>query len=519
MPTVRCKVCGCQFEYKGPNALDTTVQVLSGIGQFASAFTGNIFTMAAADTVAKNSEHKVKCPFCHSTNVEAVFEDTDCAAAAPAITINANASIDALLKRAALFLEDGEWGTATVYYDQILDVDPENSLAYLGKLMAELQCHCQKELQNCEEPLDDKANYKKALRFGNEAQKATLLGYNDAIKDRNERDRLDAIYLTAVRKMQEATKEEEFQQVITEFQKVSGWKDADEKIVICKKRIVEIQAQNKQKAKRNKKIAVIAAPFVIAIIVAAVLLNNIIRYNNAIALMDAGQYEEAAAILTSLGNFRDSNEKLNDALEAAKLMDMEESYQTVLELLAENTVEADQTAYRLLLELGDYKDAKEILADFQLLKSYREWSYDQYSNQETYQYSSSGYQVVDTHNGEETSYRYKFNEQGQLLEKRGPNNYLQEYRYHPNGEMAYSSYPFVSESDTHKYIGFYEAEYDTNGMPVSWKYKHRDTYETQWSWDYHYGEDGRIVSVDIRYQNDEDIGFLTVDLENQGLYR
>lgn len=517
MSKVRCNVCGHEFEHTGPNALDTAVDVLSGISKFTAALTGNIFTMAAADNVAKNSEYKVKCPNCHSTNVTAVFENSMPVAAASTVTVNPNASIDALLKRAALFLEDEEWDTANVYYDQILDADPENSLAYLGKMMAELNCHCQEELQNCEEPFDDNANYQKALRFGSEAQKTTLLRYNEAIKARNERDRKDAIYLAAVRKMQEATKEEDFLQVITELQKVSGWKDADEAIAICKKSIDELRVQNEQKAKRSKKIALIAAPFVIAIIVAAVLLNNVNKYNNAIDLMEAGQYEEAAEILSELGDYKDSNEKLKEALEAVKLMEMEESYQAVLELLAENTVETHQTAYQMLLKLDDYKDAKEILSDFQLLKSYWEFNSGKSHIQETYQYSSSGYQVTDTHNGEETSYTYKFNEQGQLLEKRGQNNYLQEYRYHPNGEMAYSSYPAVSEYETHKYIGFYEAEYDTHGMPISWKYKEKNTYENQWNWDYHYREDGSIISVDIRYQNGQDEGFLTVDLESQGL--
>ena len=50
--------------------------------------------------------------------------------------INANNS--SLLKRASMFLEDGDFKSADEYYDRILDNDPENGEAYLGKLLAEL---------------------------------------------------------------------------------------------------------------------------------------------------------------------------------------------------------------------------------------------------------------------------------------------------------------------------------------------------------------------------------------------
>lgn len=43
-----------------------------------------------------------------------------------------------LLKRAFMFLEDGDFGSANEYCEKVLDIDPENAEAYLGKLMAEL---------------------------------------------------------------------------------------------------------------------------------------------------------------------------------------------------------------------------------------------------------------------------------------------------------------------------------------------------------------------------------------------
>ena len=48
-----------------------------------------------------------------------------------------NKSIDPLLKRAFIFLEDGDFQSADEYCDKVLDMDPENGRAYLGKLMVQ----------------------------------------------------------------------------------------------------------------------------------------------------------------------------------------------------------------------------------------------------------------------------------------------------------------------------------------------------------------------------------------------
>lgn len=57
-----------------------------------------------------------------------------------------NTDIAPLLKRAFIFLEDGNWKDADEYCERVLDIDPENAQAYLGKLMAELKVHKQDDL-------------------------------------------------------------------------------------------------------------------------------------------------------------------------------------------------------------------------------------------------------------------------------------------------------------------------------------------------------------------------------------
>ena len=72
-----------------------------------------------------------------------------------------------LLKRAFMFLEDGNWRDADAYCEKVLDQDPENAEAYLGKLMAELHVRKRAELQTYNRTFTYSLNYQKIVRFGN----------------------------------------------------------------------------------------------------------------------------------------------------------------------------------------------------------------------------------------------------------------------------------------------------------------------------------------------------------------
>ena len=88
-----------------------------------------------------------------------------------------NAATTPLLERVFLFLEDGKWQDANIYCEKVLDIDPKNAEAYLGKLMVELQVRNRKQLADCAEPFDDRDNYSKVLRFGDEALEKEMRGY------------------------------------------------------------------------------------------------------------------------------------------------------------------------------------------------------------------------------------------------------------------------------------------------------------------------------------------------------
>ena len=363
------------------------------------------------------------------------------------VITSGNASTSPLLKRAFMFLEDGNWDSADEYCEKVLDIDPECAEAYLGKLLVELKIQYKTNLENYSRPFDHTDNYKKIVRFGNNALVGELKQYNVTIRERNEENRKSRIYNTGANLANQQTPEkqiaaaEEFEKIlgyrdadvrakncrhqalllsydiamnamnkattsqqyaeaakmffeiaddyapakekaeeciskskeldeinrkdsiyygaialmdkpsgiinkfsttnyenaIKEFQKISGWRDSDEKIIVCQKKIEELKAQAEadrlekerlaeiarieaeKRAKRNKKIAIITTPIVcavIAVIAFIIVLNTVIipnnKYNDAVALMDAGRLDEAYNIFLELGAYKDAVDKASD---------------------------------------------------------------------------------------------------------------------------------------------------------------------------------------------------------------
>lgn len=251
-----------------------------------------------------------------------------------------NANTASLLKRAFMFLEDGDWNSANEYCEKVLDIDPENALAYLGKLLSELRVRKQETLKDQAEPFDHSNNYQKTIRFADDNLKTALAGYIEHINTRNENARKDAILAEGKAKMSGEVISN-YESAIKLFESISGWKDADEKIYACQKKIEEIKAKEEAKrlekerqaeiarkeaeriAKRIKKIAIITTPIVCAIVAFIIVLNAVIipngKYNDAVALMDAGNIVEAYEALIALDGYKDSADKANSIYDKYKV--------------------------------------------------------------------------------------------------------------------------------------------------------------------------------------------------------
>nr|MCR5042187.1 DUF6273 domain-containing protein [Clostridia bacterium] len=154
------------------------------------------------------------------------------AAVKETVVIEGSANVAPLLERAFMFLEDGNWEEADVYCEKVLDQDPKNAQAYLGKLMAELRVRKREGLKDCAQPFDGSSNYQKAVLFGDDKLETEMHGYISHINERNENARLTDIYNNAVKVMNVAN-EAAYKSAAEMFKTIPGFKDADTLVEQC----------------------------------------------------------------------------------------------------------------------------------------------------------------------------------------------------------------------------------------------------------------------------------------------
>ena|GEM_PF-2280680 len=103
------------------------------------------------------------------------------ARAAPAV--NALVSVESLMDRASIFLEDGDWNKAYACFDSVLDAEPRRATAYIGKLCANLKLHSEEALTTYEGNYYKAADYEKAVRFADDGYAAKLKSYKQLHMD------------------------------------------------------------------------------------------------------------------------------------------------------------------------------------------------------------------------------------------------------------------------------------------------------------------------------------------------
>ena len=248
-----------------------------------------------------------------------------------------NPTVNSLLKRAFIFLEDGDWQKADEYCEKVLDLDPQNATAYLGKLMAELHVKRQEYLRNCKQPFDGSGNYKKVMRYGSEALQKEITDYNSALLCRKATERMksaitikeyeevkqllipictfkDAVTLIAkcdeaISSIVEAEKEETYQmaaaikksaKTIKEYEDVKqllitirAYKDAEVLIAKCDETISAIKA--KKEAQKEE------------------------IYQKASAMAASGDYYNAVLTYGSILQYKDSCEQIKKCAESSRV--------------------------------------------------------------------------------------------------------------------------------------------------------------------------------------------------------
>lgn len=302
------------------------------------------------------------------------FDAPQAAARENVVVKSESGSVQAFLDRGFMALEDGEWSKADEFFERALDFDAKLAEAYLGKLMAQLQVSRREQLADAAEPFDEQSDYQKAVRFGDETLKTEMRGYiahiyernktyiynnaKDAMNaadtenefksaanmfaaisgfkdadalvvqccDRAEICRKDAIYSSAKSEMS-GKSIARYEAAIKAFKTISDWKDSDEQINACQAGIEEIKAREEAKrlgtlrrTKRYKKIVVIILLIIAAYIIVYELIiyayNAVVvpngKYNDAIALMNAGKYDEAITAFDALNGYRNSENQIEN---------------------------------------------------------------------------------------------------------------------------------------------------------------------------------------------------------------
>lgn len=151
-------------------------------------------------------------------------------------TMDSGVEVGPLMRRAILYLEDGDWQLADEYCEKVLDRNPEYAEAYLGKLLAEVHCRTKEELKYLEHPFDENGHYQKAIRFGDDKLKAELTAYIDCINSRKEEMRFEEIYRNATELMKHANAVNGYQAAAKSFKSIPGFKDADARARECEEK-------------------------------------------------------------------------------------------------------------------------------------------------------------------------------------------------------------------------------------------------------------------------------------------
>lgn len=270
---------------------------------------------------------------------------------------------DALLKRAFLFIEEGLFEKADEYIETVLNQDPENAQAHLGKLMIEMNVKTPSDLACCEKTFDKSLNYQRVIRFGDSTLIDEINGYmvstKKKLEEKAEAERKESLYSEAMKKYNYSYDIKQVEWAIDAFSSLGDYKDSREKIELCKTRIDQIKIKQEEyyiKEKKEQKVYIIIAIIAISIIALIIVMNAVIipnsQYNDAIALMDDGEYEEAIYLFESLNNYKDSVEKISEC----NMLFAEKKYDNACTLIDNNQYSEAVVIFR---SLGEYKDSAE----------------------------------------------------------------------------------------------------------------------------------------------------------------
>lgn len=139
------------------------------------------------------------------------------------------------LNKGFLCLEDGAWDAAAAQFDRVLNDDPENALAYFGKMMAELQVRREGELTRTGMRLIETENYNNVLKYGDKL-----------LCDRLEKYRISGILYQATEHSKCAVTVDDWKHVKKLLMEIRENERAREYLALCDRKIRAIMVREAQ---------------------------------------------------------------------------------------------------------------------------------------------------------------------------------------------------------------------------------------------------------------------------------
>ena len=282
------------------------------------------------------------------------------------------------LKRVFIAIEDGDFDEAAFYLQPVLTQYPDNSDAYLAKLMINKKVHNPDELTQLATPLENEELFQVALRFAIDEEKFKLNEYA-----RINNAELERRYLKAIELKDRAETLEDFNGLIAELKAIAPYKDAESLLSEANASLTkahELETKYKSALQRMKNADASVARELNNLIEifnslgsykdAANLADeakNILeqRYNEALKLKEKAETSDLQALqelidkLNSLVSYKDADAMLKEALAKKEL---EEKYIQALEIKEHAKTLNDFKNLTAAFEaLGDYKNSKALL--------------------------------------------------------------------------------------------------------------------------------------------------------------
>ena len=254
----------------------------------------------------------------------------------------------------------------------------------------------------------------------------------------------------------------------------------------------------KKAAATQKNIKVLATVLVVAAVffIVASFVNDAIKknnaYNEAALLMEQGKYEEAIQAFSALDGYKDSAEQIQSAKNTIADVERAAEYDRAIQLLESGKSENENEAYYLLMELGDYQDAKNLLTHFTYVCIA--------SDNTRYEYDSSGNLVEKDYGSSSHLYEY---ENGHVVwEGQSKGDWsAKTYTYYPNGILKSKS-----GAVTYTQSGVVTNEtvyYNERGWPEAAIYTKDDEPDVHktWNFTYTFSDDGLITELFYSFQD------------------